>query len=113
MLKDCSHDVLKGTQICRRCPRPDDWQMHAKCLDTNPDLFFPEHDDYETIAIAKKVCEYCPIKGFCLEDGWTEKKWGIWGGFTPEERNHLRKIFTLPKKQSEQREMIRTIAHKF
>jgi hypothetical protein len=112
MLKDCNHDPLKGTLVCRRCPKPDEWQKHAKCLDYDPELFFPEDEDYEQVIKAKKVCDTCPIKGFCLEDGWAAK-YGIWGGFTPEERQHLKKIFSLPKKQVEQREMIRTIAHKF
>lgn len=112
MLKDCSHDALAGTEICKRCKKPDDWQQHAACLDANPEIFFSENDDYKTINQAKSFCHRCPIKGFCLEEGWNEK-YGVWGGFSVDERIHLRKIFSLPKKQVEQREMIRIIAHRF
>ena len=111
MLKDCNHPVIDGTQICSHCPAPDDWQTHAKCLDHNPDLFFCEADDVPLIKSAIRICLTCPVRGFCLEDGWTNK-YGIWGSFTAEERARLRKAFKLPVVTSEKRKVIRVIAHR-
>jgi hypothetical protein len=113
MLKDCDHDVLKGTSICARCPKPDDWQQLANCLSGDPDRFYPpDTTDPALTQEAKSICRDCPVKGFCLEDGWSDK-YGIWAGFTPEERVYLRTLFVLPKRKSDQREMIRIVAHRF
>ena len=111
MLKDCSHPMIEGTQICATCEKPDDWQQHAKCLDHNPDLFFCEVDDAESNKKAVKICMDCPVRGFCLEEGWTNK-WGIWGSFTAAERERLRKAFKIPQVTKEKRKVIRVIAHR-
>ena len=112
MLKDCNHPVIEGTQICGSgCKAPDDWQTHAKCLDFDPDLFFCEADDAESIKKAVKICMDCPVRGFWLEDGWTNK-WGIWGSFTAAERERLRKAFKISNVTKEKREVIRVIAHR-
>jgi hypothetical protein len=111
VLKDCNHQVIEGTGICPTCPKPDDWQSHARCLDANPDLFFCEADDYPTINQATRICMSCPVRGFCLEEGWNDK-FGIWGSFTVQERERLRKAFPLPEKVSDRRRIIRIIAHR-
>ena len=111
MLKDCNHPVIEGSKICAECPAPDDFQQHAKCLDADPDLFYCEGDDVESIKKAVKICMSCDIKGFCLELGWNDK-FGIWGSFTAEERQRLRRAFQISAVTKEKRKVIRVIAHR-
>jgi hypothetical protein len=111
VLKDCNHPVIDGTQICAECPKPDDWQTHAKCLDSDPEMFFCEADDVPLIKSAIRICLGCPVRGFCLEDGWSNK-WGIWGSFTAAERERLRKAFPMPNDVKHKRKVIRVIAHR-
>jgi hypothetical protein len=112
VLKDCNHPVIEGTKICSEgCEAPDDWQQHAKCLDHDPEIFYCEADDIPAIKTAVKICLSCPIRGFCLEKGWSDK-WGIWGSFTAAERERLRKAFRIPTITREKRKVIRVIAHR-
>ena len=111
MLKDCQHKPIEGTEICSDCPKPDDWQIHAKCLDADPEIFYCEADDIETIKKAVRICMGCKIRGFCLEVGWDDK-FGIFGSFTAAERNYLRKAFPLPENLKHKRRVIRVIAHR-
>ena len=53
----------------------------------------------------------CPVRGFCLEEGWNDK-WGIWGSFTAAERVRLKKAFPLSKDIKQRRQVIRVIAHR-
>ena len=111
MLKDCCHKPLENTKICTTCPKPDDWQSHASCLDFDPEIWFPEEDHSLEVKRAIKICMGCPVRGFCLEEGWTNR-FGIWGSFTPLQRERLRKIFQLPKDAVGKRRVIRTIAYR-
>jgi WhiB family transcriptional regulator, redox-sensing transcriptional regulator len=111
VLKDCNHDPIEGTAICATCPMPDDWNIHARCLDHDPEIFFPEADDRVLINQATKICMSCPVRGFCLEAGWNDK-FGIWGSFTAQERERLKKVFPLPKNTKDKRRIVRIIAHR-
>jgi hypothetical protein len=73
---------------------------------------FPIDQDEPAIIKCKTICARCPVRGFCLELGWSEM-FGIWSGFTPQERKRLRKVFSLNGKTKEDiRLMIRTIGHR-
>lgn len=111
MLKDCTHEPIKGTPVCPICPKPDDWQSHAQCLDHDPELWFGREDDKETQKKAIKICITCPVRGFCLEIGWHDKV-GVWGSFSAADRVLLRKLFSLPEEEKNKRHIIRTIAHR-
>lgn len=111
MLKDCHHRPIQGTQICGTCEKPDDWQQHARCLDHDPEIWFPNEDDKYTITTAIKICVTCPVRGFCLEEGW-DQKYGIWGSFNTTDRQTLKKIFPVKGEKQKQRLVIRTIAYK-
>jgi hypothetical protein len=112
MLKDCNHEPIEGSQICAICPRPNDWQQHASCLDHDPDLWFCPEDRPDLIEKAVRICLSCPIRGYCLEEGWSNR-WGIWGSFTAIEREKIRKIFPVSKHSTtHRRKYIRTIAHR-
>ncbi|MFF4673984.1 WhiB family transcriptional regulator [Streptomyces sp. NPDC001279] len=71
------------------------WQADAVCQSTeynpvDPEIFFPEPDETEKIAVAKALCGQCPVRRICLdaalEGGDTA---GIRGGLTEEEREPL------------------------
>src|SRR4051812_6370525 len=73
----------------------DDWTARAKCLDENPDLFFPSGDGGRAqgqIERARLVCAGCPVRRECLDVALTtDAKHGIWAGTTPAERRRLRR----------------------
>lgn len=61
-----------------------------------PDIFFPNDWDTGTRAhdaLAKQVCERCPVKMKCLEYAMiAEDEHGTWGGLTAHERRQLRSL---------------------
>jgi len=67
---------------------PLDWQAHAACLNTGPDLMFPEKGDRSPAP--KRICGYCPARRECLEYALeNDERHGIWGGLTLRERRRL------------------------
>jgi len=63
----------------------------ALCAQTDPELFFPEKENYATKAkLAKRICNECPLVEACLTEAivrdYTD---GIWGGSTPAERKAI------------------------
>lgn len=67
-----------------------EWRKHALCRGLDNNIFFPERG--HSMLRAYAVCRGCPVRYECLE--WaieTGDKWGIRGGFTPEERTKIRK----------------------
>lgn len=64
----------------------------ARCVEVDPELFFPELDSIWRVAAAKKICAECPVKLECLEYAQVNSfKEGIWGGLSPTERHRLMK----------------------
>jgi WhiB family redox-sensing transcriptional regulator len=61
-----------------------------------PDIFFP--DDWAVskgtdIALAKQICERCPVRLQCLEYAMiAEDEQGLWAGLTAHERRQLRSL---------------------
>lgn len=112
-LKPCAHKTLNKSQICGTCEAPKDWQHLAHCTFQDPDLLYPEETDEKAVSIAKSICSNCPVKGFCLELGWSDD-WGVWAGLTSVERKKLRKVFNIKDKSKIDRRLaIRTIAYRF
>jgi WhiB family redox-sensing transcriptional regulator len=68
-----------------------EWQLHAACRGSDPELFFrrpgergPALRERETQAQA--ICSACPVRRTCLE--WAlavPELYGVWGGRTEEE----------------------------
>ena len=62
-----------------------------------PDVFFPEDgrnlaETKQMDAMAKEVCERCPLRIQCGEYAiFTQEPYGIWGGLTVTDRELLRK----------------------
>jgi WhiB family redox-sensing transcriptional regulator len=67
-----------------------DWRHRARCLTSDPELFFPVGTTGPAEAQtreAKAVCALCPVREECLE--WaleTHQDVGVWGGLSEEER---------------------------
>jgi len=73
-----------------------DWQDSAACRGMESSLFFAP--DGETrrpqrrrVQRAKAVCRACPVRAVCLDEALRVREpYGIWGGYTEEERKDLR-----------------------
>jgi WhiB family redox-sensing transcriptional regulator len=71
---------------------PENQDLASCNIVSDPDLFFPDPTDREGIDKAKRICAGCPIAFDCLETAMADsdlRKWGIWGGTTPEERKTM------------------------
>lgn len=77
------------------------WQDRARCLEEDPELFFPEGytDRYASqVAAARQVCATCEVRSVCL--GYaidTAQNAGVWGGLTPDERKRFARRGHLPR----------------
>lgn len=68
------------------------WMEQASCAQTDPEAFFP--DKGGSPAMAKKICQRCPVQAECLAFALEHKeRFGIWGGVTERDR---RKLTVLP-----------------
>ena len=64
------------------------WRARANCASgsVDPEAFY-RSDGTE----AKKICEQCPVKEFCLQEAIAaDDPWGVWGGMTAIERSRLK-----------------------
>jgi WhiB family transcriptional regulator, redox-sensing transcriptional regulator len=63
----------------------------AKCVDADPDIFFPSRGD--DTQVAKKICAVCEVWAECLEYALeNEQDDGIWGGFSERQRLAMKKL---------------------
>ena len=66
------------------------WQDHARCLEVDPEIFFPERGG--SSRLARAVCEKCPVQAACLRYAIRNREqFGIWGNTSERERRRLRK----------------------
>lgn len=73
------------------------WTERAACRDEDLTLFFGR--DHETRgerdireAIAKDICDACPVRAECLTEALREPgQYGVWGGLSPDERTAQRR----------------------
>ena len=64
------------------------WQQDAACAGHHsPDLWFTR----ETEQYAREVCVLeCPVRMQCFAYAMeTAEPWGVWGGYTPEQRQRV------------------------
>jgi WhiB family redox-sensing transcriptional regulator len=74
------------------------WASLALCADTDPEIFFPAHDDPATEA--KQICARCTVRPACLKFALeNNERYGIWGGLNPAERDTLRRKLRQRKPQ--------------
>jgi len=60
-----------------------------------PECFFPEDEPdlylrKKLVAVAKEVCNDCPVRLRCFDYALSAHMVGIWGGTTTDERQRLR-----------------------
>lgn len=85
---------------------PINWAHKGACVSMDTDIFYPEgtkngpvwdSPDWET---PRRVCMGCDVRQQCLDYAMaTEEEWGVWGGFTPDERRAAKRhglILDLP-----------------
>lgn len=69
------------------------WREQALCKTKAVQIdFFTE--DKHLIKLAKSICAQCPVAHECLTFAVkNQEKFGVWGGFTPRERNKVTRSF--------------------
>ncbi len=72
-----------------------DWRVEAKCIDEDPELFFPigNHSAArQQIEEAKAVCKGCLVVDICLKYAINNgEDFGVWGGLSEDERRALKR----------------------
>lgn len=67
------------------------WVLEAKCLDADPEAFFPEKGG--STREAKRICTACPVRNECLEHALAnDERFGIWGGLSERERRRMKRF---------------------
>lgn len=57
------------------------WYHLALCKGMPLEYFYDEvESDDVFLATMKSICASCPVKKQCLEDGISNKDYGLWGG---------------------------------
>jgi len=71
------------------------WREEAKCLGSDPGLFFPLGGTGEPLVqaqTAKQVCQTCLVRQSCLQYALeTNQETGVWGGTSEDERRTMRR----------------------
>ncbi len=83
-----THAISESETADQNNTAPSQWREQALCAQADPDLWFPEPG--ESARTAKLICDWCPVRGECLE--WAlaaGEPYGIYGGLTPLERHTL------------------------
>lgn len=77
--------------VDHRAPQPG-WRTRGRCLDHDPELFFPTAAEDPAPAMA--ICGTCPVSGACLATALnTGDCDGVWGGATPSQRRTMRLVW--------------------
>ncbi|MGH2768237.1 MAG: WhiB family transcriptional regulator [Actinomycetota bacterium] len=64
--------------------------MKARCLEVDPEIFFPERGG--SSRAARAVCSQCEVRAECLLYALrNHEQFGIWGGTSERERRKLRR----------------------
>jgi len=67
------------------------WAKQAKCLQAEPDTFFPEKGG--STREAKRICALCDVRAQCLDYALdNDERFGIWGGLSERERRKLKRL---------------------
>ena len=67
------------------------WQVRARCVEVDPEIFFPERGG--SSRAARAVCNDCAVRIECLKYALANREqFGIWGGTSERERRRLRRL---------------------
>lgn len=81
-------DTSPGVSLLAEVPG---WYEDAKCLDADPDVFFPDGQGASP-APAVEVCRACPVMDDCAAYALEHPELaGIWGATTDKHRRALRR----------------------
>jgi WhiB family redox-sensing transcriptional regulator len=68
-----------------------EWMLEARCLDADPEAFFPEKGG--STREAKRICAACPVRDECLQYALeNDERFGIWGGLSERERRRAKRV---------------------
>ena len=70
-----------------------EWMKYSLCKNRAGDIWFPPFDatnPEQYYAIAKTVCNVCPVWKECLDISIKEV-YGVWGGLSPQDRTPFQK----------------------
>jgi WhiB family redox-sensing transcriptional regulator len=78
------------------------WRSSAACSGLPHSVFFPAADANEdAIALAKEICDVCPVTDACLEFALeTNQRSGVWGGTSEEDRKTLRRRWLAARRRA-------------
>lgn len=80
------------------------WLNEARCLNEDPELFFPVGNTgpaLEQIEKAKSICRQCTVSAQCLEYAIRESQdTGVWGGLSEDERRSLKRRYARARRAS-------------
>jgi WhiB family transcriptional regulator, redox-sensing transcriptional regulator len=80
------------------------WLNQARCLNEDPELFFPVGNTgpaVDQIEQAKAVCRECNVTSQCLEYAIKENQdTGVWGGLSEDERKSLKRKYARARRAS-------------
>lgn len=63
------------------------------CAQVGGEWWFPDKEDNNiTAQIARSICARCPHKVECAEWGIANEDYGVWGGLTRKDREHIRAL---------------------
>jgi Zn ribbon nucleic-acid-binding protein len=68
------------------------WHADADCRDVPSEIFFPEQEDEQALALAKSYCNVCPVRNMCLRSALAHSDEGLWAGTTTAQRHALRRV---------------------
>jgi WhiB family redox-sensing transcriptional regulator len=66
--------------------KPTDWWFPLLKTGTREEVI----ESRKTTALAKAVCDSCPVRGACLGYSLRWEPWGIWGGYDEQQRAEMR-----------------------
>lgn len=72
---------MKGTLASSVADNELEWYRLAVCQNMETNLFFDYYESDSVLAgNVDEICESCPVRKFCLEEGVLNGETGVWGG---------------------------------
>lgn len=57
------------------------WYHYAACQNIDLNYFFDEYENDPVVAtVVDTICDNCPVKRFCFQEGVEKRETGVWGG---------------------------------
>jgi hypothetical protein len=74
-----SNEILSALGID---PEAAEWEDLALCPGMDPELFFDKYESSPSVArTIDNLCQSCPVKKMCFQEGIDNNEWGVRGGF--------------------------------